>query len=181
VLGLPAGIPFTNRPDDLARAISDAPAAGQTALYDAIVRAQLRLQGGHREKKVLLVISEGGDNASVHSQAEVLKLAGVSNTLMYTIGIFDAEDPDKNPQVLKRLALATGGEAYFPREYSEVAAICERIARDIRHQYTLGYVSAAPPRPGAWRTIQVLARPGVKPTLAVRTRSGYVAAGEPAK
>jgi Ca-activated chloride channel family protein len=181
VPGLPPGISFTNRPDELAHAISDAPATGQTALYDAIVRAQLRLQAGRREKKVLLVISDGGDNASVHSQAEVLKLVGVSNTLVYTIGIFDAEDPDRNPEVLKRLAHATGGEAYFPHQYSEVATICERIARDIRHQYTLGYVSTGAARPGAWRTIQVVARPGVKPKLTVRTRSGYVAGGEAAK
>jgi Ca-activated chloride channel homolog len=181
VLGLPAGISFTNRPDELAHAISDAPATGQTALYDAIVLAQLRLQAGRREKRVLLVISDGGDNASVHSQAEVLKLAGLSNTLVYTIGIFDAEDADRNPEVLKRLAHATGGEAYFPRQYSEVAAICERIARDIRHQYTLGYVSADVLRPGAWRTIHVVARPGATPKLTVRTRSGYVSGGKAAK
>jgi VWFA-related protein len=180
-LGLPPNISFTNRPDELARAISDAPASGQTALYDAVVRAQLRLQAGHREKKVLLVISVGGDNASVHTRADVLNLAGKSNTLVYTIGIFDAEDADRNPDVLKRLAQATGGEAYFPGQYNEVVAICERIARDIRHQYILGYVSASAARPGTWRAIRVVARSGGKARLSVRTRSGYFTAGEAAK
>jgi VWFA-related protein len=181
VPGLPAGIPFTNRPDELARAIFDAPATGQTALYDAIVRAQMQLHSGNRKKKVLLVISDGGDNASVHTQAEVLKLAGQQSAMVYTIGIFDADDADRNPEVLKRLAEATGGEAYFPRQHSEVVAICERIARDIRHQYTLGYIPSTAAQPGAWRALQVVARPGVKPRLTVRTRSGYFAAGEAAK
>lgn len=180
-LGLPANIAFTNRPDELARAISDAPATGQTALYDAVVRAQLRLQSGDREKKVLLVISDGGDNASVHTQPELLKLAGQLSTLIYTIGIFDAEDADRNPDMLKRLAQATGGEAYFPVQYSDAVAICERIARDIRHQYTLGYVSSNAARPGAWRTIRVVAHPAGKDKLVVRTRSAYLAAGEAAK
>ena len=138
----------------------------------------MRLQAGSREKKVLLVISDGGDNASTHTQTDVLNLDGRLSTLVYTIGIFDAEDPDRNPEVLRRLAQATGGEAYFPKEHSDVVAICERIARDIRHQYTLGYVSANAARPGSWRTIQVVARPAGKRKLTVRTRSGYFAAGE---
>lgn len=177
-LGLPPGVSFTNRPAELARAISDAPATGQTALYDAVVRAQSRLQAGSREKKVLLVISDGGDNTSTHTQTDVLNLAGRLSSLVYTIGIFDAEDPDRNPEVLKRLAQATGGEAYFPKEHAEVVTVCERIAHDIRHQYTLGYVSASAVRPGSWRTIRVVARPPGKDRLTVRTRSGYFAAGE---
>jgi VWFA-related protein len=83
--------------------------------------------------------------------------------------------------VLKRLAQSTGGESYFPREYGEVVAICERIARNIRHQYTLGYVSASAARPGTWRTIRVVADTAGKPRLRVRTRSGYFARGEAAK
>jgi VWFA-related protein len=181
MLGLPPEIAFSNRPDELARAISGAPATGKTALYDAVVSAQSRLQAGRREKKVLLVISDGGDNASVHTQPEVLKLAGQLSTLVYTIGIFDAEDADRNPEVLKRLAQSTGGEAYFPGQYSEVVAICERIARDIRHQYTLGYVSAGAAWPGAWRTIRVVAHPPGMTRLVVRTRSGYFATGQAAK
>ncbi|MCU1232566.1 MAG: von Willebrand factor, type [Candidatus Solibacter sp.] len=177
-MGRPPNLSFTNRPDELAHAISDVPAAGQTALYDAIVQAQSRLKSGRHAKKVLLVISDGGDNASVHTQPEVLTLAAQSNTLIYAIGIFDAEDADRNPEVLKRLAQASGGDAYFPKEYGEVVEICERIARDIRHQYTLGYVSTNAGRPGAWRAIQVVARPDGKSKLTVRTRSGYFAAGE---
>jgi Ca-activated chloride channel homolog len=179
-LGLPGAIRLSNRPDELARAISNTPATGQTALYDAVFVARERLQAGSRDKKVLIVISDGGDNASSHSLVEVLSMARQSNILVYTIGIFDEQDPDRNPGVLKRLAQATGGEAFFPGQLSEVVAICERIAQDIRHQYTLGYVSSnAAAQPGAYRAIRVAARPAGKAKLVVRTRSGYIAGGEP--
>jgi VWFA-related protein len=177
-LGLPESIRFTNRSEELERAISNTPATGQTALYDAVLAAQERLQAGDRDKKVLIVISDGGDNASAHSLDNVLDAIEQSSALVYTIGIFDEEDPDRNPNVLKRLARATGGEALFPGQRSTVVAACERIARDIRHQYTIGYVSSNVARPGAYRAIRVLARPPGKSKLFVRTRSGYIAGGE---
>ena len=113
-LGLPSAIRFTNRSDELERAISNTPVRGKTALYDAIVKAGERLQAGGRDKKALIVISDGGDNASAHKLAEVLKMAEQSSALVYTIGIFDEENRDRNPKVLRRLARATGGEAFFP-------------------------------------------------------------------
>ena len=73
------------------------------------------MQAGSRDKKVLIVISDGGDNASAHSLAEVLKIAERSSALVYTIGIFDPDDEDRNPDVLRRLARATGGDAFLPR------------------------------------------------------------------
>ncbi len=179
-LGLPPAIRFTNRTDELARAIANTPAAGMTSLYDSLIVARACLQAGSREKKVLLVISDGGDNASKHRLPEVLKLAQKSRALIYTIGLFDADDPDRNPGVLRRLADSTGGEAYFPHQTREVIAICERIARDIRHQYTLGYVSAKAAAPGSYRAIQVIARDAAKRKLLVRTRPGYVT-GEDSK
>jgi Ca-activated chloride channel family protein len=177
-LGLPDAIRFTNRPDELARAISNAPVTGQTALYDAVLLAQVRLQTGSRDKKVLIVISDGGDNRSKHGLEEVVKMAGQSSALIYTIGIFDDGDADRNPAVLRRLAGATGGEAFFPGELNEVVPICERIARDIRNQYTLGYVPGNTAQPGAFRAIRVIARTAGKSKLVVRTRSGYFAGSE---
>jgi len=70
------------------------------------------LQAGSRDKKVLIVVSDGGDNASARSLSQVMKLAEQSSAVIYTLGVFDEEDPDRNPAVLKRLALATGGEAF---------------------------------------------------------------------
>jgi VWFA-related protein len=176
-LGLPAAVRFTNVSDQLARAILNAPATGMTALYDAVIDARERLRAGSREKKVLIVISDGGDNASTHNLADVIKAAAASNVLVYTIGVFDSEDPDRNPEVLRRLARATGGEAFFPSESNEVVAICEGIARDIRTQYTLGYVSSNQAHSAAWRAIRVVARADGKRKLIVRARSGYFYAG----
>jgi Ca-activated chloride channel family protein len=174
-LGLPDAIQSGNRSDALARAISGTPAIGKTALYDAATEAFRQLRAGGPAKKVLIVISDGGDNASSHKLAEVLKTAEESSVLVYTIGIFDDEDEDKNPGVLTRLAKATGGEAFFPRERSEVVAICESIARDIRNQYTVGYVSSNSARTGAWRSIRLTAAAAGHDKLEVRTRSGYIA------
>jgi VWFA-related protein len=174
-LGLPDEVGFTDSSAELERAISRVPAGGMTALYDAVLRGQERLQAGSRDKKVLIVISDGGDNASAHNLADVLKIAERSSALVYTIGIFDPDDEDKNPDVLRRLARATGGDAFFPRQLDEVVAICGSIARDIRHQYTLGYVSSNAVKPGVYRSIHVVARSTGNGKLVVRTRAGYIA------
>jgi Ca-activated chloride channel family protein len=176
-LGLPAAIAAGNRSDVLERAISDTPATGQTALYDAAIEAFNRLREGDREKKVLIVISDGGDNASMRTLAEVLKTAGQSTALVYTIGIFDDNDADKNPDVLSRLARATGGEAFFPRQHNDVVAICESIARDIRNQYTIGYASSNAAKPGAYRSIRVVAGAPGNGKYSVRARAGYIVNG----
>jgi Ca-activated chloride channel homolog len=178
-LGLPIGVRFTPSVDMLQNAILSAPTGGQTALYDAIAKALRELQAGSRDKKVLLVVSDGGDNASVRSLDQVMKLAGQSSAVIYTVGVFDEDDPDQNPHVLRHLAQATGGEALFPREPGEVVSICERIARDIRHQYTLGYVPSNPARDGSYRAIRVLVRAKGHRGLSVRTRTGYLAVGQP--
>jgi len=171
-MGLPETTRFSNDSAALGNAIWRSPAFGETALYDALVKALARLQEGHWDKKVLLVISDGGDNASAHTLAEILKTGERSGTLVYTIGIFEPDDPDKNPAVLKRLALESGGEAFFPAESGDVVAVCERIARDIRSQYTLGYVSNTASRAG-YHTVRVVARGTGNRQLVVRTRSGY--------
>lgn len=174
-LGLPAAMRFTNRPEDLEAAILKARSIGQTALYDAVASGFEHLREAGREKKVLIVISDGGDNASVLDLAAILKMAAQSSALIYTIGIFDDEDPDRNPGVLRRLARATGGDAFFPHQPNEAAAICEGIARDIRNQYTLGYVPTSTAQPGSYRSVRVAASAPGRGKLVVRARAGYIA------
>ena len=179
-LGLPDAIRFTDSSAELGAAIVATPTRGMTALYDAVARGLEGLQAGSRDKKVLIVVSDGGDNASSHSLAEVMKLAGQSSAVIYTVGIFEPEDKERNLGVLKRLAEATGGEAFLPDELPEVTAVCERIARDIRHQYTIGYEPINPAHDGAYHAIRVMARAkGRHAGLAVRTRTGYIAGGPP--
>jgi len=179
-MGLPRTTPFSNKPAALAGAIWSFPAFGETALYDALVKALAHLQEGRWDKKVLLVISDGGDNASSHNLAQVTNSAGRSSALIYTIGIFDEADADRNPRVLRHLAQATGGEAFFPSQASEVVSICQRIAREIRNQYTIGYVPTAVHK-GVYRSIRVVARQSGHDKLSVRTRSGYFSAGAPSE
>jgi VWFA-related protein len=173
--GLPNNTAFTDQPAQLQVALSRVAAEGETALYDAVAVALEHLRMGNRDKKVLIVVSDGGDNASRHKLAEITALVAQSNAIIYTIGIFDDQDPDRNPGVLKRLAKETGGEAFLPESVKDVEPICERIARDIRNQYTIAYNPTNKKRDGTYRVIQVKANAPDHRRLSVRTRAGYVA------
>jgi len=150
-------------------------ADGMTALYDAVAAALEHLKKGNRDKKVLLVISDGGDNASRQKLAQIMAMAKRSDAIIYTIGLFDEDDPDQNPGALRQLAKATGGETFLPKSVKDVIPICERIAHDIRNQYTIAYVPANEKQDGTYRIIQVKAGSPGRGRLAVRTRAGYYA------
>ncbi len=180
-LGLPPDRHFSNSPEELEKAILSAPLAGQTAVYDAVALALTRLPVGGPQKKVLIVISDGGDNTSTLKLAELLKLTGQSSALIYAIGIFDENETDRNPTALRRLASASGGAAYFPEKTTDVIELCESIAHEIRNQYTVGYISSNPPKPGVFRPVKVTAHAPGKGHLVVRARTGYIAAGDEVK
>lgn len=171
--GLPPDLPFTDKPGQLQVALSSVRADGKTALYDAVAAALEHLKKGTRDKKVLIVVSDGGDNASQHKLDQVMALANQSDAIIYTLGIFDDEDMDKNPGVLKRIAKATGGETFLPKLLTEVSPICERIAHDIRSQYTIAYVPSNRSQDAKYRSIQVKATGVGQGKLSVRTRAGY--------
>ncbi len=174
-LGLPSGVAFTNSAAEIRTAMARAPAPGMTSLYDGVIEGLRQLGASSRDKKVLLVVSDGGDTASGHQLNDVLKAAETSDAIIYAIGLFDDVDPDRNPGVLKRLAHETGGQAFFPDEVSEVTAICQSIAHEIRTQYTIGYVPNRAAPEGSYRAIRVEARAPDGAELEVRTRAGYVA------
>ena len=176
--GLPEDAPFTSKPSALQLALAQSPVSGQTALYDAMAAALQQLKRGSRDKKVLIVISDGGDNASAHSNLkQIMTLAVESNAVIYTIGLFDESDVDRNPGVLKQLAHATGGEFFQPETISDVVPLCAQIARDIREQYTIAYTPTNAAQDGAYRAIQVHAKSAGQNHLVVRTRPGYYAPG----
>jgi Ca-activated chloride channel homolog len=176
---LPDNKPFTDLPGQLEVALSHIKADGETALYDAIAAGLEHLKSGNRDKKVLIVISDGGDDASKETLKQVLAMARQSDTIIYTLGIFDQNDPDKNPAVLKQLARETGGEAFLPTSLSQVVPICEQIASDIRNQYTIAYIPTDRKQDGTYRTIQVKAEAPHRGHLFVRTRAGYTALLKP--
>lgn len=163
----------------LESAVTSVHADGRTALYDGLMAGLDHLAKGTRARKVLVVISDGGDNASEATLDRVLARARDSNAAIYTIGIYDNDDMDKNPGVLKSLARTTGAERYLPRSPGDLLRACERIARDIRAGYTIGY--APPARDGAYHRVKVELDPSSARRLNVRTRPGYFAAGRPAQ
>jgi Ca-activated chloride channel homolog len=176
---LPGTKLFTDQVAELEVALSRIITDGETALYDAVAAALERLNKGDRDKKVLVVISDGGDNASTHSLTQITAMAQRTDAIIYTIGLFDEGDGDSNPDVLKQLAKDTGGDVFLPRSIKEAVPICERIARDIRSQYTIAYVPANSKQDGTYRVIQVKASAPGRGRLLVRTRAGYRAPLEP--
>lgn len=180
-LGLPVGSSFTSDPAQLARSFSSIMARGKTALYDAIALALDHIGQSRLERKALVVVSDGGDNASRHSLRQVLEMAEKSNVAIYTIGLFDPSQMDQDPRALRRLAKVTGGQAYLPSSVSEVSSLTRQIAGDIRHQYTLGYVPEYSSSGQKYHAIRVTVQgPPRDGRLHVRTRSGYLAQPEPA-
>jgi Ca-activated chloride channel family protein len=173
-MALPEETPFSSDAEQLQGALRRFPPRGRTALYDAIDAALEHLEKGRRERKALIVFSDGGDNASDRTFQEVLKKALQSTATIYTIGLFDEQDHDRNPDVLKRLAKITGGEAFIPEELSEVGNICRQIARDLRNRYTIGYTPSQGNGERAYRSIQVTAAAPDRRKLSVRTRTGYL-------
>jgi Ca-activated chloride channel family protein len=141
-LNLPPGVPFTDNVSALRRSLIGLPFGGRTALYDGLIAALSHLPDGRHERKALVLLSDGGDNASSVARAAALQAAERSHATIYAIGIFDSADEDADPRFLMRLAHATGGEAFFPKEWNQLSGISDRIAADIRARYTIGFTPA---------------------------------------
>lgn len=157
----------------LEQTVSSLRPEGQTALYDAVMAGLERLDQASRARKVLIVMSDGGDNTSRATLDQVLERARHSDATIYTIGLFESGDPDANPGVLKSLAQMTGGERFLPRSAGPLLLACQRIARDIRSGYTIAFEPAK--RDGKYHRIQVeIDRAGGR-RLVVRARAGYLA------
>jgi Ca-activated chloride channel homolog len=178
-LGLPPSVPFTSDVTQLQAAVLRGPSAGLTALYDATAEALQHLRLGNNDKKALIIISDGGDDASHEKFKQLLASAQHSNAILYAIGIISQAESDVNPDVLRKLAKATGGQAYFPKSADQLPAICKQIARNLREQYTISYVPDNTAHDGSYRAIQVTVRAPGRRGLEVRTRAGYFAPSSP--
>ena len=174
-MGLPDGMPFASDPGMLTKALAQATARGRTALYDAVDRGLDHLRQAQNPHRVLVVVSDGGDNASAIGLQQLLQRVQQTDVVIYTIGLFDEYARDRNPRVLKELAAATGGEAFLPGGIDGAAAILQRIARDIRSIYLIGYESTNTTRDGKYRQVRVNLQSAGGEKLKVRARAGYVA------
>jgi Ca-activated chloride channel family protein len=171
-LGLPPGNAFTGSISDLETALASFNAEGTTALYDALHLGLSHLREATVDRKMLLLISDGGDNSSHTGLQDVLKQARESGYSVYSIGIYDDMDSDRNPRVLRELAEVTGGKAFFPTDLKDITSVCEEIAREVRRQYTLGFEGE---EDGRYHRIQVTVEDPWHTGLGIRTRSGYYA------
>ncbi|HXD18392.1 MAG TPA: VWA domain-containing protein [Vicinamibacterales bacterium] len=174
-MGLP--VPFTSDARQIHAALLQRPPTGLTALYDALALGIDHLQAATRDRKALVVLSDGGDNASRRSLDEVLRYARQSNATIYTIGIYDEVDRDKDPRTLRKIAGLSGGRAYFPRALDDLERVWRDIAGGIRNQYTVAYHSSNPIRDGAFRRVTITAGRNGKRDLRVAARDGYFAPG----
>jgi Ca-activated chloride channel family protein len=158
---------------ELEKALRTMTPAGRTALYDGVLDGLDHLATSRLPRKVIVLVSDGGDNASRATLDQVLARARESNVTIYTIGVFDRDDPDRNERILKHLADTTGGEHFTPESPGLVVSACFRIARAIRSGYTIAFVP--PERDGTFHRVRVQIDGPDGRRLDVRTREGYYA------
>ena len=173
-LGLPSDVAFSQSAKQLRTALYAQRPEGRTALYDALMLAASHLAKGAWESKALLLISDGGDNNSMHTLQEAVRAVELSGAAVYCVALYDPEEPEHNLKTLRRLSQLTGGEVFVPARLSEVGALCLRIAKDIRASYTLAYTPPNPDQYTAPRKIRVIASTPATGKLKVRARTSYI-------
>jgi Ca-activated chloride channel family protein len=171
---------FTNNIDKLQQGLGYIKSSGGTAIYDALVAsADYLSKNAKHPKQVLLVITDGEDNASSATLEQTIRrIQDLDGPVIYCVGLLFGDDTDKREsrharRVLETLAEQTGGAAYFPKSVKEVDAIAAEVAQDIRTQYTISYHSTKSPTLGGYREVHVEAKSKNFGRLSVRTRTGY--------
>ena len=171
-LGLPPQTPFTGDISALEQAISRFDLGGTTALYDALMFAQLQFRQAVYARRVLLIITDGADNSSTANLRDVVVNAQKAGVTLFAVGMFDENDHDRNIPELTQLAEDTGGRSFFPDAIADITRVCAEIAREIRREYTLGFPGA---EDGTYHHIDVTAQDPRYGRLHVHTRPGYFA------
>lgn len=170
---------FSSSIPELKEALERIDSRGSTALYDAIIGSLDHLKKGAKEKKVLLIVTDGEDNTSRNSLEKAIREIQKTDTVIYTIGLLGQENKKSAKtakKALTEIAQASGGLAFFPENVDDVHAICEQVAHDIRHQYTLAYYPSNAAKDGTFRTVRVdVIPPRGRGKLVARTRNGYYA------
>ncbi len=171
---------FTNNIDKLREGLGYIKSSGGTAIYDALVAsADYLAKNAKHPKQVLLVVTDGEDNASTATLEQTIRrIQDLDGPVIYCVGLLFGEDTDKREsrharRVLETLAEQTGGAAYFPKSVNQVDEIAAEVAQDIRTQYTISYHSTKSPTLGGYREVHVEAKAKSMGRLSVRTRSGY--------
>jgi Ca-activated chloride channel family protein len=171
---------FTRNLSDLEQALSASKPFGQTAIYDALMLAIDHMKDAHHEKKCLLLVTDGLDNASRATLDQLLEAIKRSRVSVIVVGLLSASEGEKAEATLSKIAEASGGRAYFPDDIEQARTLMERVAHDLRTQYTIGYVPTDTAHDGTWRSIRVNIVPptGFKEKLIADYRHGYYRTNE---
>jgi Ca-activated chloride channel homolog len=172
---------FTSDINLVRQALQKVSMGGSTSLYDAIVASSIHLKNNtHLDNNVLLVITDGRDNASRETlQQARLRLQQQNGPTLYAIGLLGEGLEPQDREILNSLAESTGGAAFFPETVDQLNDISRAIGHDIRSRYAIGYKSATPNPNTGYRTIQVQAQAAGYGQLTVRTRKGYYSGETP--
>ncbi len=171
---------FTSDINKLRDGLAHIDSKGGTALYDAVVASADQLaKNAKRPKQVLLIVTDGEDNASsLNLEQTIRRIQDLEGPVVYSIGLLFGDEGGgrearRAKRALQMLSNETGGIAYFPHSLAEVDQICAEVAHDIRNQYTIGYHSTKPASQGGYRMINVQASAPKHGKLIVRTKRGY--------
>jgi VWFA-related protein len=171
---------FTSDIHKLRDGLSHIDSRGGTALYDAVVASADKLVAdAKRPKQVLILITDGEDNASSSDlEQTIYKVQQLSGPVIYSIGLLFGDEMSRTEvrharRALEMLSQETGGMAFFPKSIDQIDQIAAEVARDIRSQYTLGYHSTKPTTVPGFRRVEVTAESKGSGKLTVRTRTGY--------
>jgi VWFA-related protein len=171
---------FTNDINKLKQGLGYIKSSGGTAIYDALVAsADYLSKNAKHPKQVLLIITDGEDNASSATlEQSIRRIQDLDGPVIYCVGLLFGGDTDRGEarharRVLEALSEQTGGVAYFPKSIREVDEIAAQVAQDIRTQYTISYHSTKSPTLGGYRQVHVEAKGKSSGRLSVRTRTGY--------
>lgn len=182
-------IDFTSDRHRLENSILGLRAEGETALFDAVAFALDGLRHAKNRKKVLVIVTDGEDNASRLKFRDLIERAEEEEAVVYTVGMFGsmgsslglmgmARYERDGRAELKKLAEVTGGSSHFPNDVDQCKSVMKEIAREVSQQYSLGYYPSNKERDGNWRRIRVAVTRDRNSQLLARTRSGYYARKE---
>lgn len=178
---------YTGDIDELSDALENTVVAGKTHLYDAVYLGIDKAHAGTKQKKALVVITDGNDDKSYYSLKDINKKARESDVQVFCVGFLDDmpekgifsrrsnSEAKKYHDALVSISDETGGNAYFPKDVSEIRGIVGTIARDIRSQYGIGYISSNTNRNGTFRTVKIELTGNKADAVTIRHRSGYFA------
>jgi Ca-activated chloride channel family protein len=183
-VSLPVG--FTNHPQEIRTALQQVQPGGLTALLDAIKFALSEMKNAKNPRKAIVIVSDGGDNHSTYTAAQIEALVREADVEIYAMGVFDplfslglTPEEISGPRLLSEIAAQTGGRAFAASVPGDLPSVAARIAIELRNQYVLGYYPKAQARDGKYHTVEVkLSQPPGVPPLKAHWRQGYYAPSE---